>query len=178
MFQGRSRPCHRTRRAVADIDIVIEAEGWKALPEVAAIAEAAALAGLKSEKSSGEVVILLTDDAEMRRLNASFRGKDKPTNVLSFPAAPAPSGMKGAESLFLGDLALGYETCAAEALAEGKLLRDHLSHLVVHGLLHLLGYDHETEVEAERMEGRERAILATLGIADPYSGAEEAPLDE
>jgi probable rRNA maturation factor len=114
----------------------------------------------------------------MRRLNASFRGKDKPTNVLSFPAAPPPPGMKGTESLFLGDLALGYETCAAEALAEGKSLRDHLSHLVVHGLLHLLGYDHETGVEAERMEGRERAILAALGIADPYSGAEEAPLNE
>lgn len=175
---GRFRLRHRTHRAVADIDILIEAEGWKDLPGVEAIAEAAAAATLKSEKNTGDVTILLTDDAEMRRLNASFRGKDKPTNVLSFPAIPPPPGMKGAESLFLGDLALGYETCAVEASAEGKLLRDHLSHLVVHGLLHLMGYDHETEVEAERMEGRERAILSTLGIADPYSGAEEAPLDE
>lgn len=163
---------------MAEIDVLIEAEGWKILPDVEKIAEVAAIAALASEKTTGDVAILLADDAEMRRLNATFRGKDKPTNVLSFPAPPLPPGLKGTDSLFLGDLALGYETCAAEALAEGKTLRDHLSHLVVHGLLHLVGYDHETEVEAERMEGRERAILAKLGIADPYSGAEEAPLDE
>ncbi len=108
----------------------------------------------------------------MQRLNSTFRGKDKPTNVLSFPAPPMPPGAGDADSLFLGDLALGYETCAAEALAEEKSLGDHLAHLVVHGVLHLMGYDHETEAEAEEMEGRERAILASLGIADPYAGAE------
>jgi probable rRNA maturation factor len=166
------------RRAVARIDILVEAEGWKKLPEARKIARSAAQAALTFEKRKGEATILLADDATMRRLNASFRGKDKPTNVLSFPAAPVPAGMKDAESLFLGDIALGYETCAAEALAEGKSLRDHLSHLVVHGLLHLMGYDHEEEAQALRMEERERATLAALGIADPYSGAEEAPLDE
>ncbi|MBN8533475.1 MAG: rRNA maturation RNase YbeY [Rhizobiales bacterium] len=166
------------RRAVARINLLIEAEGWKRLPEAKKTARSAAQAALKFEKRKGEATILLTDDAAMRRLNASFRGKDKPTNVLSFPAAPSSPGNKGAESLFLGDIALGYETCAAEALAEGKSLGDHLSHLVVHGLLHLMGYDHETEAQALQMEGRERAVLAMLGVADPYSGAEEAPLDE
>jgi probable rRNA maturation factor len=165
-------------RAVARIDILIESEGWKTQPEVKRTARTAARAALTFEKQKSGVTILLTGDAAMRRLNASFRGKDKPTNVLSFPAAPVPAGIKDVESLFLGDIALGYETCAAEALAEGKSLRDHLSHLVVHGLLHLMGYDHEEEAQALRMEERERAILAALGIADPYSGAEEAPLDE
>jgi probable rRNA maturation factor len=163
---------------VASIDILIEAEGWKTLPEARKTARSAAQAALTFEKRKGEATILLTDDATMHRLNASFRGKDKPTNVLSFPAPPAPADISRAESLFLGDIALGYETCAAEALAEGKSFRDHLSHLVVHGLLHLMGYDHETEAQAVQMEGRERAVLALLGIADPYSGAEEAPLDE
>lgn len=166
------------RRAVARIDILVEAEGWKTLPEARTTARSAAKAALTFEKRKGGATVLLTDDATMRRLNASFRGKDKPTNVLSFPAAPPPADIKSAESLFLGDVALGYETCAAEALAEGKSLRDHLSHLVVHGLLHLMGYDHETEAQALQMEGRERAVLALLGVADPYSGAEEAPLDE
>lgn len=165
-------------RVVADIDLLVEAPGWKSLPKAKTIARKAAKAALALENRTGEVTILLTDDAAMRRLNASFRGKDKPTNVLSFPAAPAPPGPHDAESLFLGDIALGYETCAAEASAEGKPLRDHLSHLVVHGLLHLMGYDHEQEAQALRMEERERVILAALGIADPYSGAEEAPLDE
>jgi probable rRNA maturation factor len=163
---------------VAEIDILIEAEGWQALEDAEDIARIAAQAALDSENISADVALLLTDDTAMRRLNAGFRGKDKPTNVLSFPAPPPPRGAPGAESLFLGDVALGYETCAAEALAEDKMLREHLSHLVVHGLLHLMGYDHETEAQAEEMEGRERAILASLGIADPYSGAEEAPLDE
>jgi probable rRNA maturation factor len=166
------------RRAVAKIDLLIEAGGWKTLPEARKTALSAAKTALKFEKCRGGATILLTDDTTMRRLNSSFRGQDKPTNVLSFPGAPVPANIEGAESLFLGDIALGYETCAAEALAEGKSLRDHLSHLVVHGLLHLMGYDHETEAQALRMEGRERAVLAALGIADPYSGAEEAPLYE
>jgi probable rRNA maturation factor len=164
----------RTRRAVAEIEILIEAPGWESLPEAEAIATRAGLAALaaEGETSGASVAVLLTDDAAMRQLNAQFRGQDKPTNVLSFPAPERPSGAGHAESLFLGDMALGYETCAAEALADEKTLGDHLAHLVVHGMLHLLGYDHETDVEAEEMEGRERAILASLGIADPYAGAE------
>lgn len=163
---------------MAEIDIIIEAERWTSLADVETIARTAARAALDAPRNSAGVTILLTDDTRMRRLNADFRGKDKPTNVLSFPAAPPPRGLPASETLFLGDVALGYETCAAEASADGKTLRDHLSHLVVHGLLHLMGYDHETAAEADDMERRERAILASLGIADPYSGAEEAPLDE
>jgi probable rRNA maturation factor len=116
----------------------------------------------------GEVTIRLTDDAEMADLNGRYRGKPKPTNVLSFPALqgfPAPPG----EPRRLGDIALGYETVAREAEAQGKRFGDHVSHLIVHGLLHLLGHDHETDTDAESMEGIEREILAKLGIADPYT---------
>lgn len=144
------------------IEIEVEAEGWTtALPEVEAVVDAAAKAALGTVE--GNVVVLLADDAAVQDLNARFRQKDKPTNVLSFPAA---------ESAFphLGDVVLGLEYCAAEAEAQGKTLKDHLSHLVVHGVLHLMGYDHMEDEEAEEMEGEERTILAGLGIADPYAG--------
>ncbi|MCA3597246.1 MAG: rRNA maturation RNase YbeY [Methylobacterium sp.] len=169
-----ARPICRPSRAVAEIEILIEAEGWEKLPEAEAIARRAGLAAIGAGNGSPPalVAVLLTDDAAMQRLNAHFRGSNKPTNVLSFPAPAMPSGAGDAESLFLGDLALGYETCAAEAMADGKSLGDHLSHLVVHGVLHLMGHDHETEAEADEMEDRERAILASLGISDPYAGAE------
>lgn len=159
---------------MVEIDVIVEADGWENLPDAEGIAERAGLAAIRAQEPAKAlgVAILLTDDGAMRRLNAQFRGKDKPTNVLSFPAPRLPAGRGIAESLFLGDVALGYETCTAEALADGKDLGDHLSHLVVHGILHLLGLDHETETEAEAMEARERVILATLGIADPYAGAE------
>ena len=97
----------------------------------------------------------------VRQLNARFRGKDGATNVLSFPA-PASAG------LHLGDIALAHGVCAREAVEQGKTLAAHLSHLVVHAVLHLLGYDHEAEAEAEVMEARERRLLAGLGVADPY----------
>lgn len=169
-----ARPICRPSRAVADIDVIIEAAGWENLPEAERLAERAGRAAIAAENGPkpASVAVLLTDDAAMQQLNGQFRGKDKPTNVLSFPAPALPAVAGGAESLFLGDVALGYETCAAEALAEGKSLGDHLSHLVVHGVLHLMGYDHETDAEAEAMEARETAILASLGIADPYAGAE------
>jgi probable rRNA maturation factor len=169
-----ARPICRPSRAVAEIEILIEAEGWEKLPEAEPLARRAGLAAIVSEGGNplASVAVLLTDDAAMQRLNAHFRGRNKPTNVLSFPAPAMPSGAGDAESLFLGDLALGYETCAAEAMADGKSLGDHLSHLVVHGVLHLMGHDHETEAEADEMEDRERAILASLGISDPYAGAE------
>lgn len=127
---------------------------------------AAAEAALKAGKAppDGEVSVLLTDDAEVKTLNADFRAKDRPTNVLSFPAPDfaAPH---------LGDVALALETCAREAKDQGKTLGDHLSHLVAHGVLHLLGWDHEIEAEAEAMEALEREVLAGLGIADPYGQA-------
>jgi probable rRNA maturation factor len=102
----------------------------------------------------------------MREINREWRGKDKPTNVLSFPAAaqPVPKG----EVAHLGDLVLAWDTVKTEATTQGKPIQDHISHLIVHGLLHLQGFDHEIESEAEIMEARETKILASLGIADPY----------
>lgn len=118
-------------------------------------------------KSGSEVGIIFTDDASIRKLNAEWRGKDKPTNVLSFPAFPTSKA--GAIPPMLGDIVLAWETVQTEAHAEGKPLENHMSHLVVHGLLHLLGYDHETEGEAEEMEDIERRVLARLAIPDPYA---------
>ena len=114
--------------------------------------------------STGEIALLLTDDEAVKNLNAKFRGQDKPTNVLSFPS--------NNDDDFLGDIALARETCVGEASDRGIALRDHVAHLIVHGLLHLAGYDHQTESDAQVMERREIEILQTLGIADPYAGAE------
>lgn len=116
-----------------------------------------------------ELSLLLTDDKRMRAVNRDWRGLDKATNVLSFPAAPPE---RIASSPVLGDIALAFETVAAEAMAEDKTMADHLSHLVIHGLLHLLGEDHETQDQAERMEALEVAALARLDIADPYADSE------
>ena len=142
------------------IEVEIEAGDWlQAAPDAEAVALAAASAALGS--SEGDVVVLLTDDAAVRALNARFRDQDKPTNVLSFPA---PAGAQP----HLGDLVLAWGVCAQEARDQDKRLTDHLCHLVVHGVLHLLGRDHEDEAEAEAMEAEERTILASLGISDPY----------
>jgi probable rRNA maturation factor len=108
-----------------------------------------------------DIAILLADDERVRSLNAAFRGKDAPTNVLSFPAG------EGAPEL--GDIALAFGVCAREAAEQGKSLAHHLQHLTAHGVLHLLGYDHESDAEAEAMEATERAILAGLGVPDPYA---------
>lgn len=113
-----------------------------------------------------DVSLRLTDDAEIQVLNARWRGLDKPTNVLSFPAAPAE---RQAEAPILGDIAIAYETTAREADEAGVPLADHYRHLVAHGFLHLIGYDHQTDQEAERMEALEKRVLARLGVADPYS---------
>ena len=148
------------------IEVEVEDAAWTAaLPDVAAVAERAATAALGTVE--GDVVVLLTDDAAVQDLNARFRDRDRPTNVLSFPAA-------GSAAPHLGDLVLAYGVCASEAEAQGKSLADHLSHLTVHGVLHLLGRDHEVEAEAEEMEAEERSILATLGVADPYRADAQA----
>ena len=143
------------------IEVEIEDAAWTGtLPDAAAIAERAAKAALGT--AEGDLVVLLTNDEVVHQLNTRFRHKDRPTNVLSFPAA---------ESAFphLGDVVLAYGVCAAEAEGQGKSLADHLTHLVVHGLLHLLGRDHEDEAEAEAMEAEERAVLASLAVSDPYA---------
>jgi probable rRNA maturation factor len=112
----------------------------------------------------GVISVLIEDDAAIRALNRQWRGIDTPTNVLSFPAAAIPS----IAPKHLGDIAISYETVVREAEAEARPYADHLAHLAVHGFLHLLGYDHESDEAAERMEGLERKILARLGIPDPY----------
>lgn len=155
-------------------DILVNAENWKAHADSEAVVERAITAAAAAARApaGAEVAVMLTDDATIRTLNRDWRGIDKPTNVLSFPAAPQPGAGAGAPTM-LGDIAIAYETTAREAEAEGKPFADHLSHLAVHGLLHLLGYDHETDAEAEVMEALERDILAGLDIADPYAEADE-----
>lgn len=145
------------------IEVEVEDTAWSAsIADVEAVATRAAKAALGV--ATGAVTVLLSDDETVRELNARFRGKDKATNVLSFPAAAIPR----AEVQPLGDIILGYGVCAEEARTQGKSLADHLSHLTVHGVLHLLGRDHEDDVEAGAMEAEEREILAGLGVADPY----------
>jgi probable rRNA maturation factor len=149
------------------IDIEVEDPAWtEALPNAEAVALAAARVALAD--TPGELTVLLTDDEAVRDLNARFRGKDSATNVLSFPAVENPED-------FLGDIALAFGVCAREAAEQGKPLAHHLSHLVAHGVLHLLGYDHETDADAEEMEALERAILKPLGVPDPYSAERSDP---
>ncbi len=151
------------------LDISVEAGDWgpeRALGALArkAVAAATAELGLKGQSELG---LLFTDDASIRALNAEWRGKDKPTNVLSFPAFAVKPG--GVVPPMLGDIVIARETIVAEAAAEAKPLDHHLTHLVVHGFLHLLGHDHEDDGEAEAMEAAERRILARLAIPDPYA---------
>jgi len=153
---------------VITLDIMIEAGDWSRLEDAEALAQKAAEAALAVTYEADEefeASVMLTDDAQIRELNRTWRNKDKPTNVLSFPA-PEPPGSSGPRHL--GDIALAYETLVRESEEESKELAHHFAHLIVHGVLHLLGYDHEVEAEADIMEGLEVKALATLGIADPY----------
>lgn len=168
------------------LELSVEHAAWtEALPDVAALVAGmaeAALADADCDLGDGpvEISVVLADDATVQGLNRDWRGKDKPTNVLSFAAldddgAPRVPGAP----LLLGDIVLAFETCRAEAAAQHKPLSDHLSHLVVHGVLHLLGYDHEDdETEAEEMERLEAAVLARFGIADPYGPADDDSIAE
>jgi len=167
--------------------VSVEAEAWRAaLPEAeswivqrARLALEAACPGI----GPAGISVLLTDDAAIRVLNREWRGKDSPTNVLSFPATETAEGeMPEPEfegvPLELGDVALAYETCERESLAQGKRFTDHVTHLVLHGVLHLLGYDHLKEDQAQRMEALEIRILAGLGIADPYETELAGAIDD
>lgn len=154
-----------------EIDVLAESSLWAGLPEAEALAVRAALAALaavpEEVPTPAEMSITLTDDAQIQVLNRDWRDLDKPTNVLSFPAPELPEDMEDAPQP-LGDVIVAYETLAREAELDGKRIEHHLTHLVVHGTLHLLGYDHIEDDEAEEMEGLERQILAGLGIDDPY----------
>jgi probable rRNA maturation factor len=155
---------HR-RIAAPSIDVQVQSPLWDAEPAAAQIVCAAIEAAAALVPAAGEVSVLLTDDASVRDLNRVWRGLDKPTNALSFPAAQAGGAL-------LGDIAIAYETLAGEAAADTKPFLHHLAHLAVHGFLHLLGYDHQTDSQADAMEGLERAALARLDIADPYRAHE------
>jgi probable rRNA maturation factor len=164
------------------LDISVSSSLWRALPRARAIARETIAAAAESggaaridrpdERPSlptpygGDVSLRLADDAALRALNLRWRGIDKPTNVLSFPAA-SPGPLSNATAL--GDIALAYETLAREAEDLGVPLADHYRHLLAHGFLHLIGYDHRTDAEAERMEALETRILARLGAGDPYA---------
>jgi probable rRNA maturation factor len=154
----------RKMRPPVETDILVESDLWQRQDDVKstlrrAVGEAAD--ALSTPRS--EVAIVLTDDSAIHVLNRDWRGVDAPTNVLSFPA-----GRAGGEPPFLGDIVLAYETIAHEAEAEGKPFAHHVAHLAVHGFLHLLGYDHVREKDAETMEELERDVLQRLGIPDPY----------
>jgi probable rRNA maturation factor len=156
--------------------IAVEAGVWPPEAELRALARRAVLAAVEvvegtstgpglapSSVRGRELSLLFTDDAGIRRLNGEFRGQDKPTNVLSFPQAGP----------LLGDVILAAETVRAEAALVRKPIEAHMAHLIIHGLLHLLGFDHEEDADAETMEALERAALAKIGLPDPYATAQE-----
>ena len=151
------------------VDLAVEDPSWTAIPDLQslverAVAAALAEAGVKPDEDS-ELSCLFCDDDTIRALNAQWRGMDKPTNVLSFPTEGP-----GAD-VMLGDIALAWGTVAREAEAEGRRIEDHVAHLVIHGTLHLLGEDHEIDVEADAMEALETRAMARLGLPDPYAGS-------
>ena len=150
------------------VDLAVEDPSWTALGDLQTLVERAVEAALAeagiAPDDAAELSVLFCDDATIQGLNRQWRGQDKPTNVLSFPTEGP-----GAE-VMLGDIAVAYGTVRREAEADGKTIADHVSHLVIHGTLHLLGEDHEDAAEAEAMEELERRAMARLGLPDPYAG--------
>jgi probable rRNA maturation factor len=160
-------------RAPPQTEVLIVAECWRAEADAETVvhrAIEAAAAMVDADTADAEVAVMLTDDEGIRTLNRNWRGVDKPTNVLSFPALQ-PTGARSSDGAprMLGDIAIAWETTRREADDEQKPFDHHLSHLAVHGFLHLVGYDHENDIEAETMENLEREILGLLGIPDPYA---------
>ena len=158
------------------VDCIIEDDRWGDIEALAEIATKAALERLGLEPSVFEISLLACDDARIAVLNADFRDKPQPTNVLSWPSDERGAAVDGEMPVppqigpdsELGDIAIAYDTCAREAAQAGKPMRDHTIHLLVHGTLHLLGFDHERDGDAALMEGLETEILGKLGIPDPY----------
>jgi probable rRNA maturation factor len=153
-------------------EVLVVADCWQTEPEAEAVIHRAINVAAEiadADVGEAELAVMLTDDAGIRTLNNNWRGIDKPTNVLSFPALQPTAGAPADAPRMLGDIAIAYETTRKEADDEEKPFDHHLSHLAVHGFLHLIGYDHEKDDDAEAMEGLEREILAQLGIPDPYT---------
>jgi probable rRNA maturation factor len=159
--------------ALPNLEILVVADCWRAEPDAESVIDRAITAAAEfvtADVGESELAVMLTDDAGIRTLNRNWRGIDKPTNVLSFPALQ-PRGPRRPDEAprMLGDIAISYETARNEADEEQKPFDHHLSHLAVHGFLHLIGHDHEKDQEAETMESLEREILSHLGIPDPYA---------
>lgn len=160
------RPVPERRASPPQIDIQTQSPLWKAQPLASQTVRDAIEAAARSlSTAGGEVSIVLADDSAIAKLNRDWRGIDKPTNVLSFPA----SGHKASQGeKFLGDIVIAYETLEWECKNENRVFLHHLAHLAVHGFLHLIGYDHETDAQAEEMEGLESKIMMRLNMPDPY----------
>jgi probable rRNA maturation factor len=177
-ISGRNRNSGAMAQSALPItEVLVVADAWQSEPDAdAVIQRAVAIAAemADADTADAELAVMLTDDAGIRTLNSNWRGIDKPTNVLSFPALAPPTPLAGADDIprMLGDIAIAYETARREADDEQKPFDHHLSHLTVHGFLHLVGYDHEKDDEAEAMEALEIEILAQLGIPDPYADRE------
>jgi probable rRNA maturation factor len=162
---------------MSGITLLVEDPKWRTHRGLAARLASAAEAARKAARLKGGFTILLAGDRKLRALNLDFRGKDKPTNVLSFPGADGISNGRTAGRLrsarladaYAGDIALAYGVTKKEAKAAGKTMASHATHLVVHGVLHLAGHDHERPKQARVMEGLEVKILGRLGISDPYA---------
>jgi probable rRNA maturation factor len=162
------RPAPERRTSPPHIDIQVQSPLWNAQPLAEqTIREAISAAAGALSTEGGEVSILLTDNSEIARLNRDWRGIDKPTNVLSFPASRVGQGDK-----LLGDIVIAYETLERESTDESRDFLHHLAHLAVHGFLHLIGFDHETDAQAEEMEGLESRIMMRLNMPDPYVARE------
>jgi len=152
----------------AQIEVIVRSTQWRKRPTAKTVVKKAVLAAaIAASTRPIELAIVLSDDSAIRALNRNWRGKNAPTNVLSFPAA-APGKARSA-SPYVGDIVIAYQTTEREAVAENKPFNHHLTHLAIHGFLHLLGYDHENDRDAQKMERLERKILERLAIPDPYA---------
>ena len=160
------------------VEIIIQDDRWTTcdLDHLAQVASDAALSHLLLDPAEWEISVLACDDARIAGLNGEFRDKPAPTNVLSWPSEDRAADAPGTRPALptpgfdpeLGDIAIAYDTCAREAAEGGKPLSDHVTHLIVHAVLHLLGYDHENDPDAALMEGLETEILGKMGLPDPY----------
>jgi probable rRNA maturation factor len=163
--------------AALNVDVRVDSKNWKTAAVKAIVRRAVVQAAAMLSAPPAELAVVLTDDAKMRALNRTWRGIDAPTNVLSFPAIRSGVRHASKQNLrerHLGDIVLAYETVRREARHEHKSFADHLAHLAVHGFLHLLGYDHESDKDARKMENVERAILRQLAIPDPYRSSSDS----